>query len=401
MIWLVSEVYHPDEDGTAFYMTRLAEYLAADRRVGVICGFPKRTARGAIVPKRQVRCGVEIDRCLDLGLSKNSIILRALDVCFISASMFLKALKRLRKGDIVIAVTNPPLTPLLALMACRIRGAKCILRIDDVYPEAMIAAGLLRRGGFVARMSQALSGAVYGRMSRIVVLGRDMEALVKKKIGGTSLPISVIPNWADVDSVEPLPKSGNGLARALGVQDKFVVLCAGNMGRVQAIETMFKAAEMLKSDDGIHFLFIGQGARRRWMEEEVRVKRLHNVTLLDHRPRSEQAEFLNACDISMASLIAGLDGAGVPSRMYNIMAAGKPLIAIAGPSSELVRTVKDENVGWCVPPDDPGMLAEVIRQAFMEPTKIEELGRRARQVAVEKYGPAIILARYKDLVESA
>jgi glycosyltransferase involved in cell wall biosynthesis len=162
---------------------------------------------------------------------------------------------------------------------------------------------------------------------------------------------------------------------------------------------MFGAADRVRNETGIHFLFIGQGARRGWMENEVRRKCLDNVTLLGYRPRGQQDIFLNACDISVVSLVSGLKGAGVPSRMYNAMAAGKPLLAVAESGSELCMVVNEEKIGWCVSPDDPDTLAEVIKKAMSDQRSLEEFGRRARRVAVEKYASDVILARYKSLIE--
>lgn len=401
MIWIISEIYYPDEDGTAFYLTRVAEYLACDYEVGVICGGPKYSARGRAVARKELRGRVRIERCMDIYLNKNELAPRVINALFISFSMFLKTVRKMRAGDIAIVVTNPPVLPFLALLACRIHSAKCILRVDDVYPEAIVAAGLLRPEGLAARAIGFLNGLLYRRMDRIVVLGRDMENLVSKRMNGNRSRIRLIQNWADTDSIKPSSKSGNRLLQELGLESKFVVLCAGNMGRVQAIETMLGAAERVKDEAGIHFLFIGQGAKREWMENEVRRKGLGNVTLLGYRPRGEQNIFLNACDISIAALIRGLNGAGVPSRLYNAMAAGKPLLAVAESMSELCIVVNEEQIGWCVSPDDPDGLAEVIKEAMSDQAKLEELGRRARRVAVEKYASDIILARYKSLVKGA
>ena len=134
------------------------------------------------------------------------------------------------------------------------------------------------------------------------------------------------------------------------------------------------------------------------MESEVQRKRLHNVTLLDQRPRSDQSNFLNACDVSMVSLLPGMTGAGVPSRLYNTMAAGKPVIAITGPDSEVSLVVQEEQIGWVVPPDQPEKLAEVIREAKAHPDALFLMGQRARAVAEAKYSPDRIINTYSELI---
>jgi len=313
-------------------------------------------------------------------------------------SLFLKALSRVRKSDVVIAVTNPPLLPFLVAIACRFRSARYVLRVDDVYPEALTATGLARPESIVVQILARMTRRLYRSVDLLVVMGRDMERLARQKLGGTTRQISVIPNWADVALVTPVPKADPALLHELGLVDKFVVQCAGNMGRAQGVENMLRAAGLLKEEKDIHFLFIGAGAKRRWMENEVSDKHLSNVTLLDQRPRSDQPNFLNACDIAMASLLPGMTGAGVPSRMYNIMAAGKPIIAIAGPDSELSLVVQEERIGWVVPPDQPEKLMEVILEAKAHPEALCLMGKRARGIAEAKYSPDRIISTYSELL---
>jgi colanic acid biosynthesis glycosyl transferase WcaI len=135
------------------------------------------------------------------------------------------------------------------------------------------------------------------------------------------------------------------------------------------------------------------------MQNEVLREHLDNVTLIDQKPRSEQLDFLNASDVIMISLISGMTGAGVPSRMYNAMAAGKPIIAIAEPQSELALVVKEEEVGWVIPPEQPAELADVIRDLRMHSEKLSQMGIRAREAAVQKYAPDKIIKLYSKLLE--
>ena len=380
-------------------MTCLAEHFATFWPVNVICGQPKYSARGTGVPKSNIRHGVQIERALDLALDKNVLLFRILNMLFLSVSMFLRMVKGIRPGDIAFVVTSPPLMPILALVACRIRKTRLIIRVDDVYPEAMIASGVLPKLSFMSKMMVELNGWIFRNSDRVVVLGRDMERLVRSRVRGDKQHIHVIRNWADLETVKPSQVKPNPLLHELGIEDKDVIQCAGNMGRVQAIETMFRAAELLRDEERFHFLFIGNGAKKKWMEREVLDKALKNVTLLNFRARSEQNVFLNACSISMASLIGGMAGVGVPSRMYNAMAAGRPLIAVADGDSELSMVIEEEGIGWVVPPNDPVKLAAVIREAFSDRSKLADMGRSARRIAEQKYAPAIILAEYRSLIE--
>jgi glycosyltransferase involved in cell wall biosynthesis len=134
------------------------------------------------------------------------------------------------------------------------------------------------------------------------------------------------------------------------------------------------------------------------MENEVKQKQLCNVTLLDQRPRSDQPNFLNACDVSMISLLPGMTGAGVPSRLYNVMAAGKAIIAIARADSELSLVVGEEQIGWVISPDKPDELAKIILDAERNPEQLRQMGERARAVAESKYAPKRAVEAYSTLI---
>lgn len=274
------------------------------------------------------------------------------------------------------------------------------MRIDEVYPEVFIATGVIPEKSIVTRFIRHMNTLLFRRVDRVVVLGRDMKTLAEKATKNGVNHIKIIHNWGDVDTVLPKDKAKNPLLEQLGLKDRFVISCAGNMGRAQAIETMFGAISLIKNNADIHFVFVGSGAKRPWMEREIRTKKLHNVTLVDQRPRSDQINFLNACDLAMASLIPGMAGAGVPSRMYNVMAAGKPLIAIAEEESELSRVVREEQIGWVVEPDNPEKLADVILEAYMKKEVLHGMGKRARIVAELKYSRDKIIQDYRGLLQS-
>jgi glycosyltransferase involved in cell wall biosynthesis len=401
MLFITSEVYYPEETATAHYMTSIAEALAANGPVRAICAAPKYDRQSATLPRRERRNGVEIRRCWSTTFDQSRLLGRAINVVTTSLSVFLALLGDLRKGDRVLGVTNPPVLPFIALLACRLRGASCSLRIDDVYPEAMVSAGLIRPGGLAARFINWMNRRLYRRMKQIVVLGRDMRRLVEQKLGPVHGNVVVIPNWSDLDCIAPAEKGGNELLRKYGLENKFVVGYAGNIGRVQAVEAIVEAARRLRHEPGIHFLFVGSGQKMPWLKRAVEEGKLKNVTLAGPRPRAEQNDFLNACDVGIVSLVRGMSGAGVPSRLYNLMAAGKPVIAAVDTDSEPALVVSEERIGWVVPPDDPEKIAAAIVEAKSSREELVQMGARARRAGEEKYSFQRISAAYEQLMRDA
>jgi glycosyltransferase involved in cell wall biosynthesis len=315
-----------------------------------------------------------------------------------SSAVLLKALVGVKRGDVLVAVTSPPSSPFVAQLVAWCKGASCIVRLEDVYPEILVATGLIPARGAVDRALGLLNRVLFRSADRLVVLGRDMKALADKRIGARGGEVRIIRSWADTDVVAPAPKAKNRLLGELGLFGKFVVSCVGNMGRAQAVDFIFRAIVLLREDPSIHFLFIGSGSRKSWLESEIAQLGLSNVTVVGQRPRAEQSEFLNACDLSLISLLPGVTGAGVPSRTYNLMAAGKPIIAVTREDSEVSLLVQEERIGWVVPPLVAEHLVQAILAARRDPELLRAMGERARAAAEGRFSREAIIAEYRTLV---
>ena len=298
----------------------------------------------------------------------------------------------------MIVVTNPPALPFVAFLVCKLRGARLILRIEDVYPDAMIAAGMVGRDSFVVRMLNVLHRFLYSNVDRVIVLGRDMLQLVEGKVLRKAGHISIITNWADVDTVLPGERTSNPLLQRYGLTEKFVVQYSGNMGRTHDLESLVACARILEKEQAVQFLFIGSGAKEQWLRKTTEELRVSNITILPPQPRSELKISLNACDLAVISFVPGMSGVSVPSRMYNILAAGKPILALAGADSELARLIVEEGVGFVVPPGSPDLAARAIIEAVTNRPALEAMSRRARTLVVERYSHHHIMAKFEDLL---
>jgi colanic acid biosynthesis glycosyl transferase WcaI len=400
-ILIVSELYYPEETSTGYFLTKIAEGLARYYSVDVLCSQPTYSERGVRAPEHEQHNGVKIQRCRGTTLNKDSMIFRIINLITISVSIFLNVKRKIRKQDIVLVVTNPPLLPFLINWICRLREANCLLLIHDIYPEIMVAAGMIRGSSIFARWVGWSTRRLYQSVSRIIVLGRDMADLAACKLEGRSTKIAIIPNWADLDLVLPGRRSENVLLGELGLIDRFVIEYAGNIGRTHGIESMCQAAQELASEKAIHFLVIGSGAKRHWLEHAVVDKKLMNMTLIPRVPRGDLSTMLNACDVAIISFMPAMAGISVPSRMYNIMAAGKPIIAVTDENSELALVVKEERIGWVVPPGRVERIVDAIQEAKANPAGLVEMGKRARQVAETKYSYERAIESYRNLIEGS
>lgn len=395
-LWVVTELYYPEETSTGYYLTRIAEGLTEDFDVKVLCGQPNYSGRGIRAPKKETHENVEIFRAFGTTLDKNVILFRLINMLTLSFSIFWKALFNFQKGDRVLVVTTPPSLPFITALAALLRGGSYVLLIHDNYPEILIAVGKSKENSFFVKTLDFFNRWLYKYAAKIIVVGRDMRELVEKKTRGLDIPIAYIPNWAELEHLEPRPKKENKLLEELGLSAKFVFLYAGNMGHPNDLESIIDCAEKLKTDDRFHFIFLGAGVKRKWLEREVDDKQLKNVTLLTPKPRSEQNVFLNACDVAIVSLVKKMRGVSMPSRTYNILAVGKPILALAESDSEIAKVIDEEKAGWTVLPDDPDALLETIFKIYDQRENIDEIEKNSRRAAEEKYSLSAAILNYKN-----
>lgn len=399
-LWVLTEVYYPEEISTGYYLTSIAEGLASDRVVKVITGQPKHMSRGQRAPKHEVHNGVEIFRSWATTFDKNVLIFRLVNMLTIGLSIFLTSLRKFKKGDRILVVTAPPSLPVTTALAALIKGSSFTLLIQDSYPEILIAVGATQQNSTFVKIVNFVNRWVYKYAAKIIVMGRDMNELFLRKTDGLDVPIVTIPNWADLDSIHPTPRDENALLNELGLVDKFVIMYAGNIGHPTDVETIVDCAEKLVDDERFHFVFIGAGAKKKWLDSAATDRKLKNITILYYRPRSEQNIFLNACDVGIIALIRGMLGTAMPSRTYNIMAAGRPIIALTDRGSELAQVIDEEGIGSHVEPGDAEALHLTILGMYERRDELPELGKRAREAAIEKYSPAAAVAAYSRALRS-
>lgn len=395
-IWVLSELYYPEQTSTGYLLTKTAEGLAEKFDVKVITGPATNFLNKQNAPTHEIHNGVEIFRCLGTTFSKDLLIGRLINIVTQSLAICWKVVRSCRSEDVIFVVTNPPLLPFVALFVKFVKRTRVVLLMHDLYPEAIVASGMLRPRSPVVRFATYLNHFLYNKVDKIITLGRDMSTIVRQKLNAKQNTIVCIPNWAESDSIFPLARQENPMFEEFHLTDKFVVLYAGNMGRTHGIEVIAEAAKALLGTN-VHFAVLGFGAKKKWLEDFVNANKLTNVTILAPRPRSEQLYFLNFADVALISFVAGMAGISVPSRMYNQMAAGKPIIAVCDKWSELALVVDEEQIGWVVPPGDVTELVAKICQAAEHPNVCSEMGQRAAKIAQEKYGLARANAAYQKV----
>ncbi len=394
--WIVSELFYPNETSSGYYLTEIAVYLAQWQQVNVICGPFWDDNRGSI---QDISKNIILHRLNVKPFNKNQLLKRILGLLHLTLSFTYQILIRVKKNDSVWLVTNPAfLVPIITLIS-KIKGFRIAILVHDVFPENLVPAGLSNNKQWTYQFIKYIFDKAYSQVDKIVVCGRDMGLVFEKKIGVTKInKINIIENWADIDTVYPSTVNKEEVYGIESLNDKLVIQFAGNIGRLQGLELLIEIIKNIKNDL-LHFVFIGDGA----MKEELikQTDNLKNVSFLPPFKRDKQLLFLNACDIAIVSLYESMTGLGVPSKSYNIMAAGKPILYFGSNDSEIGMVVKENQIGWQFSFSDRDKI-RLFFNNLNDNTEIDrmQMGKKARKIAEIEYSKHIILEKYQHLFTS-
>ncbi len=406
-IFFVNRYFYPDHAATSQMLTDLAFALARrGHAITVVTSRLKYDDPGARLPARETVAGVEVVRVATTGFGRAGLVGRAVDYLtfYLSAAW---ALLRARRGDVIVAKTDPPLLSLVTMPIAWLRGARPVNWLQDIYPEVATILGM--GGGQLPRLPLALlrwwRNKVLTKAALNIAIGERMAAWLVRA-GVPSSRIRVIPNWADGGAVRPVARGANGLRQAWGLGDSFVVGYSGNLGRAHDMSTILAAIAQTEAETygragavrmavgaplivapqaPIHWLFVGGGAQLAKLQTESRRRDFANVLFQPYQPRERLAESLSAPDVHLISLRPELEGLIVPSKYYGSAAAGRPAIFIGDPEGEIGRILTESRTGIVVAEGDGEGLARAIRALAEDRTHTEEMGQRARALFESRY----------------
>ena len=300
-------------------------------------------------------------------------------------------------GRIDVLITpSPPLTMgLAAWLLGRLKRAPFIYSVLELHPDIAISLGLVTRPPLI-KFLYGLERFVYARAARLTVIADAMYTRVLAK-GVPAAKVTLVPNFVDtsVPLAEPRP---NAFSRAHGLDDAFVVCYAGNVGPAQGLEALLDAAVLLRDVPQVRIVIVGGGIVWQAFADRIAADRLDNVLLLPHQPLDAVPAIYGASDVCVVAQSPTTTSDAVPSKVYRIMGAAKPVLAMTVPTSDLAALVGDSGCGIVVPADDPTKIAAAIRQALNEPARRAIMGTAGRAHVEAHYSRRAVTARYNTLV---
>jgi len=398
--------YFPDKTGTAPLVTQLAQDLViSGSDVTVVTSLPH-YGRTTVHPDYQEyneifnRCeedGVNIIRTRVYVPQGTGIMQRAWNYVtfnFLSVIAGIKA----DRADVILAVNPPITTTFAAWIVSLFHRAPLIVGIQDVWPDCIIQVNKLKNRILII-FSRMLEKIQYSIAKKVIVLSMGMKSNLERK-GVDSGKIEIIANWADTDLVKPLPKD-NDFSHRHELGDKFVVLFAGNHGYIAALDKIILAADILRDTTEILFLFVGEGSVKSELMRYADEKGLDNVKFLTTQPEQQWLEMLAAADLTLVSLRVDLAELNVPSKVYTLMSAARPILASVPEDSEVASLVLSAKSGIICTPEDPEALASSILKMKDSPNLLDKYGRNGRKYLIETFNRNLQTKKYLSVLKNS
>jgi colanic acid biosynthesis glycosyl transferase WcaI len=387
---VLNQYYWPGFEATAHLLHELCSMLADEFDVTVVTGM---LPLADVAPGTSMVEGVTIVRVPSAAYERSRLSRRGLNYL----TYLFHALRigwRLPRPDVIFCMTDPPMVADVGFILARRFRAPLVVTSQDVFPEVAVELGRLENPLLVGVLRK-LVAFYLARADRVVAIGETMRVRLEEK-GAPADRLRVIPNWVQTSVLTPQPKD-NDWAREHDLTDKFVVMHSGNIGHAQDLDALVRAATFLRDLEDLAIVVVGGGARHAELVALAERLGVDSIRFLPYQPRELLPESLSTADLHIVGLARGLSGFVVPSRLYGVMAVGRPVLVAAESTSETAQLIELVDCGIVVPPGRPELLTETIRKAHAGEYDLSAMGARARRFAVEEADRDVAVERYRAL----
>jgi len=398
-IGLICQYFPPEVAPIGVMVLELAQDLAqAGHEVVVFTGFPNHPQGKLFIGydcplgggEDHLSEGVIVRRNWLYVTPSKSFFPRVINYITYSLSTLISALTR--KQDVYLII-SPPLSNFIIGLLLRLFGRRYVLNVQDIYPDAAIAAGVLRNALFI-NILKRIECLGYRMATMVTVISKGFKANLISK-GMPDDKLMVIPNWINLDEIRPQNKN-NQFAVEHGVCDRFVVLYSGTIGLVSGAEIMTTVAYLLSDEAEIVLMIVGEGIVKAQIQVEANARGLNSIRFLPFQPRDALSELLSSASVGLVTLKPGHGGNSVPSKILGYMAAGRPVIASVDPESDTWAFVEEAGCGICVPPGNATALADAIRRLKRDADLAHHLGQNGREYLEKNLSRTAVTKLYEE-----
>ena len=393
----INRFFYPDHSATSQLLSDIAFHLAGnDFDIKVIASRQLYDDTSVSLPRNEVVRSVSVTRIFTTRFGRNNLFGRASDYLSFYLSAFFVLMRTVKPGDCIVAKTDPPMISVIARIVTVIKSARLINWNQDLFPEVGTELG-------IAILEYTKPFLLYLRNNALlkadmnIVLGETMKDKLLS-LGIKQSNIAVIPNWSDGREIYPVLKDVNPLVKEWDFENKFVIGYSGNMGRAHEFLTMLDIAESLQNDEDIVFVFIGGGAKRAWIEAQVKKRGLVNFYFKPYQPREKLALSLSVPDVHLISLLPNLEGLIVPSKYYGVAAAGKPCLFIGDNNGEISRILSSHDCGASIEIGDVAAGVEYLTSIKNDKKNYDNQCLHARELFDRKFDSLIAFKKWDALL---
>lgn len=392
------QYFYPEYVSSATLPYDTAKYLSENGyTVGALCGYPGEYCDNANVPVGEIVNGICIRRVKYLRLGRRSKIGRCINfLSFVIAVIchigFLKDYK------IIMVYSNPPVLPVIAMLAKKLFGSKLVFVSYDVYPEIAVQSGVMGENGIFTKLFNLYNSRLFRVADAVVAVCEDMKDYLQKHRNVKESKVASIPNWYEDDkSPNRIPRSATRLFSDYG-EDDFIVSYLGNLGTCQDADTLMDAIRLFKNDNDVQFIFAGHGNKMPRIKALKEKERISNLNVFEFLHGKDFSDVLKISDCYIVSLIDGLYGLCAPSKTYSYFMTGRPVICVMDDRTEIAQDVIQNNSGFVVKNGDSKALAEYITKLKNDKDMASRMSKNARKIFLSKYEKEICLTEYHSLI---
>ncbi len=394
---LICQVFYPDDQATSILFTDLMRSLSRDYEIKVFSGYPSTSARSLknkkIIKREKyenfevIRCGLKID-------VKSGFLNRALSYFSFNIEVLFRII--FLKNSKLMGVTNPFSNLWIMAFAKLLRRNENIYVYLDIYPEGLIALGNLKQNSIFARFWIFLNRISLKMTDKVIVIGRDMFNVLEKY--NIKNKITYIPHWSSIKPKKSILFRDSKFINERKLNDKFVIQYSGNMGLWHDMDTYVRCAAKTMNINKITYNFIGGGIKRQHSEDLANQLGLKNISWIDFVDLEDLDQSLAACHLSLISLNNNLEGVAVPSKLYGILASGRPIVASVPKNSEIALTIDEHKCGFVVEPGDDEKLSEIIMDCYQNKYDLKKMGENSFNAFLRSYTVDAVIDEFRKVI---
>lgn len=401
---IYAHYFYPDVASTGQILTELCEGMIDTFDITVICVVPSYS--GTIDEKyktkriyKEEHNGIKIIRVRVPEFQKSNKVSRIKNLLAYFFNSLLATLK-IEKQDYIYTISQPPiLGGVLGVLGKWLKGGKLIYNIQDFNPEQTMAVGY-SKNKLLLNTVMSVDKFSCKKSDKVIVVGRDMQETLRNRFNNKKVPKNVfINNWINEKEIYPLEQNHPRIVEfkeKYNLKDKFIIMYSGNIGLYYDLENIIKVIGEFKDREDVVFAFVGDGTVKDKVEAYVKENNLSNVTFIPYQDKADLIYSLNAADIHWVVNAKGIKGVSVPSKLYGVMAAGKPVLGVLDEGSEARLIVEDCNCGVCIEPGNYKEISNNIEYILNNKEEIKALGSNGRQYLESNLTKEVSINKYKE-----